>query len=80
VDITTAAARACAAPNVGGGARLVVVLDEPDQALLVAASACRCPRTDSAARAPGGRRGACRSRGRSPAAAASTPCPSTPRR
>ena len=67
--------------ELGGGARLVVVLEEADQALLVVEVGVEvAAHRARARRAAAGRRGACRSSGRSRAAGGPTPGPSRPRR
>ena len=66
----------------GGGARLVVVLEEAHQPRAGSPGRRGGARAPAAgvARGPAGRRAACRSRSRSRAAAAPTPGPSRPRR
>ena len=81
LSVATAAARALLRREGRRRARLVVVLDEADEPLLVAEVGRQVAvhRLGAVVRRAG-RRAACRSSSRSPAAGAPTPGPSTPRR
>ena len=80
LSVATAAARAFGAGEGRGRARLVVVLDEADEPPLVVDVGREVPaHLPRRRRGRGGRRGACRSSSRIPAAGAPTRGPSTPR-